>query len=137
VTLYFPSANGRLAGEQRELEASSQPEERAAEVARALLAGPEDPGLMAPFPQGTSLGLCFLSPEGIAYLNLEGKDGAAPPGVGSTEEAQTVYSLVNSVTTNVPEARRVVLLWNGAQPASFGGHLDTSRPLAPWKELAQ
>ncbi len=37
---------------------------------------------------------------------------------------------------NVPGARSLVVLWNGRQPRTFGGHIDTSRPLLPAPELA-
>ncbi|MFN7961769.1 MAG: GerMN domain-containing protein [Thermoanaerobaculia bacterium] len=137
VTLYFPSDQGALAGEHRTLKTSSLPEEQVAAVVRALLEGPEGTGLSAPFPEGTSLGSCYLSPEGVAFVDLKSQDGGAIPGVGSSEEIQIVYSLVDSVAMNVNEARRVVILWNGVQPASFGGHLDTSRPLAPWRGLVR
>ena len=53
-----------------------------------------------------------------------------------TGELLTLYSLVNSVVENVPGARSLVVLWNGRQPRSFAGHVDTSRPLLPSPELA-
>jgi hypothetical protein len=31
----------------------------------------------------------------------------------------------------------VVLLWNGVQRQTFSGHLDTSQPLAPLRELTR
>ena len=62
-------------------------------------------------------------------------DHADPPAGGSTAEMQCVYSLVNSIALNVPQAPRVVLLWNGLQRPSFAGHLDTGAPLTPLREL--
>ncbi len=41
-----------------------------------------------------------------------------------------LYSLVNTVLLNTPEANRLVVLWNGRQPETFAGHIDTARPLA-------
>jgi hypothetical protein len=35
------------------------------------------------------------------------------------------------VALNIPEARRVILLWNGVQPQTLCGHLDLTRPLLP------
>lgn len=58
-----------------------------------------------------------------------------PPASGSREELLRIYSVVETVTVNVPEVRRVVLLWNGVQRESFAGHVDTSRPLAPRDDL--
>jgi Sporulation and spore germination len=135
VDLYFPGADGLLYPERRELATSREAKEQVATVVAALLGGPETEGLVAPFPSGVELGGLYLGGDGIAYVDLHAPDGAPPPPAGSTEEMQTVYSLVNSIALNVPEARRVVLLWNGTQPASFAGHLDTSRPLAPSTDL--
>jgi hypothetical protein len=48
---------------------------------------------------------------------------------------QRVYSVVDSLTANIPEVKQVVLLWNGVQRETFSGHLDTSRPLLPNRTL--
>ena len=58
-------------------------------------------------------------------------DHATPPSAGSQSEMTSIYSLIDSVALNLDGAKSVVLLWNGSQLESFGGHLDTSRPLAP------
>ena len=61
-----------------------------------------------------------------------------PPVTGSRGELLVVYSFVNSILANVPEARGVVLMWNGSQRPTFAGHVDTTRPLpAERKWLAQ
>lgn len=135
VELYFPGAGGRLVVEPREITATDSAVERVRAVVSALLAGPEGDGLEPPFPEGVELAAVYLTAEGIAYIDLQAPEGAPPPASGSTEEMQRVYSLVNSVALNVPEAQRVVLLWNGVQPPSFAGHLDTTHPLAPATSL--
>ncbi|HEX4956318.1 MAG TPA: GerMN domain-containing protein [Thermoanaerobaculia bacterium] len=136
VELYFPGERTFLERERREIETTALPEDQIAAVVGALLAGPDDSGLAAVFEQPVEVGPCYLSPDGVAYVDLRSADGAPLPGLGSTQEIQTVYSLVNSVALNVNDVRRVVLLWNGTQPATFGGHLDTSLPLAPLRGLA-
>ncbi len=47
----------------------------------------------------------------------------------------TVYSLVNTVLLNTEGAERLVLLWNGQQPMTFAGHLNTARPLKANRDL--
>ncbi len=136
VHLYFPGERGFLARERREIETTALPEDQIAAVVGALLAGPDEEGLARVFEQPVQVGPCYLAADGVAYVDLRSADGAPLPGLGSTQEIQTVYSLVNSVALNVADVRRVVLLWNGIQPASFGGHLDTSVPLAPLRGLA-
>jgi len=134
VDLYFPGGDGRLHPERRDLVAPEDPVEQARAVLAALLAGPEDVALLPVFPDGyrdVEVAAVLLGPDGVLLVDLHAPGHAAPPASGSRQELVTVYSLVNSLALNVPAARRVALLWNGTQPQSFAGHLDTSHPLAP------
>jgi|CXWL01.1.fsa_nt_gi hypothetical protein len=125
--LYFPGAGGLLYRERRELATGALARSRAEAVVTALLAGPQGEGLVAPFPAGVTLAGVILAADGTAYVDLASLDGAPPPASGSQRELQTVYSLVETVTRNVPEARRVALLWNDVQPDTLSGHLDLTR----------
>jgi Sporulation and spore germination len=129
--LYFPGAGGGLQVEPRELQVTEAPKDRARKVVAALLAGPTAAGLARPFPEGVTLGSVQLSDDGTAYIDLRWPDHPDPPPGGSTEEIQRVYSVVDSITLNVPQISRVALLWNSVQRESFSGHLDLSRPLVP------
>ncbi len=130
VQLYFPGEDGRLYAERREIPAMEDPEAQAEVLLRALLSGPESELLQEIFPAEVRLETVLLRGDGIAYVDFQSSD-ALPPGVGSTAEMQRLMSIVDSLSLNLSEVRRVVLLWNGAQLESFGGHLDTSRPVAP------
>lgn len=130
--LWVPDGIG-LRVERRELQVTSAPKDRIRRITEALLT-PRPDGVRL-FPEGVALAGVQLSKEGTAYVNLVWEGHEDPPPSGSTEELQRVYSLVNSITTNVPEARRVSLLWNGLQRTTFAGHLDTSRPLTPLASL--
>jgi hypothetical protein len=132
--LYFPSAEGLLRTERREIEVTAAPRDRVRKLVQALLAGPRQEGLARPFPEEVKLGSVQLV-DGIAYIDLRWEERPEPPPGGSTEEMQRVYSVVNTVTLNVPPAERVALLWNGIQPATFSGHLDTSLPLGPERAM--
>lgn len=134
VELYFPAGEG-LRTERRDLDVTAAPKDRVRKIVTALLAGPVSGGAARPFPEGVILGGVQLGEDGTAYLDMRWEGHAEPPSAGSTEEMQRVYSVVDSVTANVPQARRVVLLWNGVQRDTFSGHLDTSRPLAPNRAL--
>lgn len=131
VDLYFPDRGGWLIAEPHEVAASTTAQRRAGSIVELLLAGPRASALKAPFPEGTELGGLYLGADGVAYVDLRSPEGAPPPASGSREEMLRVYSVVNSVSLNVDEAHRVVLLWNGAQLPSFAGHLDTGHPLSP------
>lgn len=134
--LYFPADGGVLKPEPRELQVSESPKDRIRKIVDALLAGPKAAGLARPFPEGVVVGGVLLSGDGTAYVDLRWPSHEEPPAGGSTEEMQRIYSVVDSVTLNVPQASRVVLLWNGVQRDTFSGHLDLSRPLTPDRSLA-
>lgn len=134
LTLYFPADGGVLRSERRELQVTESPRDRARKIVQALLAGPKAGGLYRPFPDGVKLGSVLLA-DGVLYLDLIWDGHDEPPASGSTEEVQRVYSLVDSICLNVPEAQRVVLLWNGFQRDTFSGHVDLSRPLRPDQTL--
>lgn len=133
--LYFAADGGRLRAEIRELKVTERPKDRIRKLVQALLAGPKEGGLVRLFPEGVELGSVQLSQNGTAYVELRWADHVEPPPSGSTEEMQRVYGVVNTVCLNVSQAERVVLLWNGVQPVTFGGHLDLSRPLSPSQSL--
>ncbi len=78
---------------------------------------------------GVELATVHLSDDGVVYLDLAAAQMPAPPVSGSHGELLVVYSFVNSILGNVPEARAVVMLWNGTQRPTFAGHVDTTRPL--------
>jgi hypothetical protein len=105
-------------------------------VVEALLEGPHSEKSFRPFPEGVTIGEVHVTGDGVAYVDLISAGNPTPPFEGSTVEMLTLYSLVNSVVENVPGARSVVVLWNGRQPRTFGGHIDTSRPLLPAPDLA-
>jgi len=127
--LYFPTVDGTLRGVRRTLEVTQDPAQRVRVLLQALLAGPREEGLLAPFEYDTEIAATLLSPTGVVYVDLRSPGHPEPPSLGSRDELLTVYSLVNTAVLNVPEARRVVLLWNGVQRPSFAGHVDTGHPL--------
>lgn len=134
--LYFPAGDA-LKPERRELAVSRSPRDQVKKVVEALLAGPTAAGLARPFPKEVGLGTVLLGGDGIAYVDLQWANHDDPPAAGSDAEMQMVYSVVDSIALNVPQAQQVVLLWNGAQRQTFSGHLDTSQPLVPMRDLAR
>jgi hypothetical protein len=135
VVLYFPGEPGLLYAERREVPAAASEAARLRTAVATLLAGPQGAGLQAPLPAGVEVAGVHLAANQVAYVDLRSPDASPPPPAGSTRERLIVYSLVNTVLLNARDARRVVLLWNGSQPTSFAGHLDTSRPLEAATEL--
>ncbi len=133
--LYFPDEEGTLTLEERLVRPATSVETRARALIEGVLAGPSDASLGTPFPETVALGVTYLSPAAILYVDLESEEHVRPPVTGSLEELLAVYSLVNSVLLDSEEIEAVVLLWNGKQPKTFAGHLDTSLPLGPDRDL--
>jgi hypothetical protein len=77
----------------------------------------------------------LLLEDGTLVADLRSAESADPPSSGSTVETLRVYSLVHTLLRNIPEAKQVVLLWNGRQRPSFAGHVDTAHALRLRPEL--
>ncbi len=92
------------------------------------LANGSSTDLASTLPQGTKLQDLFISKEGIAYADFSGELISNHPG-GTDGEISTVYSIVNTLTLNFPQIRKVQILVNGNAVITLKGHLDLSRPL--------
>ena len=135
VTLYFPSANGdQLAAETREIVDTKRPADRGAQILAALLEGPKTEGALPALPKDTTLRQLWVRDDGNAYADFSEEFMGGATG-GSADEILTVYSVVNSLTENIPDIRRVGILVSGRERGTFG-HLDISRPLPPDLTLA-
>lgn len=128
VVLYFPSFQDDLYPEIRTVVHHEDPRAVAFELVSTLLVGPEAGEAIPPLPEGVELAGTYLGGDGILYVDLR-SELPSPPSTGSTLERLRVASLVETLLANVPELSGIVLLWNGEQPPTFGGHVDTSRPL--------
>lgn len=131
VVLYFPGEDDLLAAEEREVPAALAGVALARHLVGELLAGPASAGLHAPLPAGTAIDFVEPAGDGTLYVSLAPPAGEPPPRYGSRAEILAAYSLVNSLCANLPEVDRVAFLWNGVEPKTFAGHLDTRRPLPP------
>lgn len=132
---YYPGTGGRLFVEQRALPASESIEERLSTLLEAFLLGPESEDLYPAFPPEVSLGHAMLTVDGVAQIDLTitGQNANLP--WGSRQEMLAVYGLVDTVLLNLPEIQGVILLRNGEQRSTFGGHLDTTRLLLANQDL--
>ncbi len=133
--LYFPGGDGLLHAEARQLAVPGEPRARARALVLALLDGPQSEGLLRLFPQAVGLLDVYLTPDGTAYVDLGAEGMDRPPASGSRAEMMRAYSIVDTLVLDLPEVQRVALLWNGVQPGSFSGHLDTSVALPAKRDL--
>lgn len=125
VTLYFISGSA-LKAEEREIAFSESLQEQTKQVVRQLLAGSRR-GLVSPFPEGVQLRQIFVTPQGLAFVDLSQEVVSKHPG-GSRGEQLTIYSLANTLTTNFPAIKKVQILVEGREVETLAGHLDLTIP---------
>lgn len=130
IQLYFPAEQGWIGDEPREVDLPQDDDGRARRVVAELLAGPTLDTHYPLLPAGTQVDAAFVEDDGTCVVELVSEISADPPQMGSRQEAELFASLLTSLSANVESVSKVVVLWNGRQPESFGGHFDTTRPLA-------
>jgi len=130
VKLFFPAVDRPgLVIEDRTVSFSSDLSQQIKAVVEELARGSQI-GLLPSLPPGTRVLEVFVTARGVAYVDLSKE--AAAVGRGSDDELITVYSVVNSLTSNFPSAvKRVQIVIEDRQVATLAGHADLTRPLAP------
>ena len=105
---------------------------------------PKAPEFFPPIPKDTKVLEVFIDDTGLAYVDFSNPIAANHPG-GMLNEQATVYSIVNSLTYNLPEIRQVKILVGGAEKETLAGHvlllplemdLSLSNATAPPQEQA-
>jgi len=130
VTLWFADDSGdSLVSESRQLPDRDGLHERLSQLVDALARGPERRGV-AVLPAGTTVLHAYLDDRGLLTLDLSRAFQQGFHG-GSRAEDLVVGSLARTIGSNVPEARRVLLVCGGAPIASLGGHLPLDQPIDP------
>lgn len=97
------------------------------QIVRTLLQPPPAPYISV-IPAGTTLKAFYITPNGDAFVDLSSDITTKHPG-GTYAELLTVYSIVNTITTNLQGVQRVQLLVDGKEADSVAGHVDVRRPL--------
>lgn len=130
ATLYFPSLNDRkLVAEGRPIKWAAATDDRVRQVLLALAEGPRQ-GLGHPLPTSTTVRAVFLTLEGTAYVDLS-SDLLKNISPGIESESLAVYSIVNSITANIPAIKKVKILIQGQEVETLEGHADLTEPIVP------
>jgi spore germination protein GerM len=131
VKLFFPAGDRPgLVIEDRTVSFSDDLSQQLKVVVEELARGSQI-GLGPSLPAGTRVLEVFVTARGVAYVDLS-KEAASPAGRGSDDELITVYSVVNSLTSNFPSAvKRVQIVIEDRQVPTLAGHVDLTRPLGP------
>ena len=127
VHLYFSDKdNSFLKAETRDLFHSDNPAEFGKKIIEALIEGPKT-GLMRTIPANTTLKAFYITRDGTAYVDVSDTIRDAHPG-GVKSELFTIYSMVNSLTLNIPEMDAVKILISGKEAMTLDGHIDMRFP---------
>ncbi|MCI0616568.1 GerMN domain-containing protein [bacterium] len=128
VKLYFASNNSTLLqAEDRFVPYHDNLHDQAFEVLKELVKGPSGE-LIPTIPEGTLARDLFITKDGVAYADFSAALSANHTG-GSLSEMNTVFSIVDTLTLNFPEIKRVQILIEDQAVDTLNGHLDLSRPL--------
>ncbi len=128
VVLYFSDPGSEyLVGEKREIANRGDVEDEAEELISELTKGPKGK-LIPTLPPRTKLLDLQLDERGIARVNFSEDLSKGHPG-GSSAEMMTIYSIVNSLTLNFPEIKRVRILVDGKGIETIAGHISLGQPI--------
>ena len=136
VKLYFSTPGSViLETEERSIPYHETLHAQAKEVMSALIAGPKGK-LIPSIPEGVRLLDILVTKDGVAYVDLSGEIVSNHQG-GTTGEMVTVYSIVNTLTINLPQINGVQILVDDRTVETLKGHMDLSRPLKADLSLAK
>jgi hypothetical protein len=132
--IYFSDPQERfLVAEKRYIYKEEDAAQQAEEVVKALLDGSKA-GHVNTFPANVTLRDVKLDKDGVAQVNFSASLTKFHPG-GSTAEMVTIYSLTNTLTTNVPAIKAVKILVEGKELPSIKGHISAVNPFRPDPDL--
>lgn len=135
--LYYESPSMLLVAEPRNVAMPESPAAALPILVRELLKGPVAASSLRLFPADTVLRGAYLLPGGTAIVDLGGTTLTQGWGTGSHEELMAVYSLVQTISANFAEARRVRILVNGTPAETLAGHISLARSLSPMPGLVE
>jgi spore germination protein GerM len=131
VALYYESQDLLLVPERRDLPLPENPAGALDVVMHELVKGSVNAAVPKLLPADTVIRATYLLPDGTAFVDLGGPTLTQGWATGSHQELMAVYSVVQTVTANFPEAKRVRVLVNGEPAETLGGHVSLSRSLVP------
>ncbi len=127
VTLFFQDPNSdQLVRERRQIFETNSLTDQAKQIVVELIDGPHDRGLLPTMPQKTRVLGLYMDRYGTAWVDLSHELVSDHIG-GTAEELATIFSLVNSLTFNLPEVKRVHILVDGEERDTLKSHLDLRR----------
>jgi len=130
ATLYFPLPNeGKLMPESRAITWAQADADRVRQVVLALAEGSHQ-GYGRVLAASTTVRAVFLAADGTAYVDLS-NDLLSDFEPGIQTETLAIYSMVNSITANLPSVKRVQFLVQGQEVETLDGHADLTAAYTP------
>lgn len=130
ATLYFPALNeGKIIAETRSVTWAQADTDRVRQVVLALAEGSHQ-GYGRVLPAPTTVRAVFLAADGTAYVDLA-NDVLSDFTPGIQSETLAIYSMVNSITSNIPSVKRVKFLIQGQEVETLDGHADLTAAFSP------
>lgn len=129
--LYFESADMMLVAESRNIALPENPAAAIPVVTRELMKGPSTQTALRLFPADTQVRGAYLLPGGHVIVDLGGPTLQKGWETGSHTELMAIHSLVQTITSNFSDARRVRILVNGSPAETLAGHISLARPFGP------
>jgi hypothetical protein len=128
ATLFYVSDDGtELVPVNREVPLGGTPGEQARRIIEAQVQ-PAPPGMATAIPPGTTVKAVYLTPTGVAFVDLSQTLVAGHSG-GSLDETLTVFAIVDALTVNLPDVSAVQILIDGKEVDTIAGHVDLRHPL--------
>jgi Sporulation and spore germination len=131
VKFFFESPAMQLGAETRNIALPESPAAAIPVVVRELMKGPANKTTPRLFPNDTVVRGAYLLPGGTVIVDLGGATLTQGWGTGSHQELMAVHSLVQTVTANFADARRVRIVINGNPAETLAGHVDLGKSIAP------
>ena len=148
VRLYYESPQMLLAAEPRNIPLPESPAAAIPVVVRELMKGPVAPvaataaagtvavpSVLRLFPADTVVRGAYLLPGGTVVVDLGGTTLTQGWGTGSHQELMAADSLVETLTANFAEVKRVRIVVNGTPAETLAGHVSLTHSLVPMPEL--
>jgi len=135
IELFFPDeAEEYLIPEEREIEKKEREEIIARLIIDELFKGPSKKGLHSAIPEGTQLREIYIY-DGVLYVDLSSEVSKNHPG-GSASEIATIFSIVNTLTFNIPQYP-VKILIEGKERETLAGHISLEEPFVFNKDVVK
>ena len=130
VKIFYPPAGGGvlLTGENQTIFQSAEIANRARQILQKLQDGPASGDMLPALPPDTKVEELFISEQGVAIIDFTDAISKNHPG-GILNEQATIYSIVNSLTYNLPEIQQVKILVGGTEKETLAGHCLLLLPL--------